>query len=209
MAVTPVRAGDFKPYVWAFSKPSQAKYHMSFGAQLPFAGRLAFGSDLDLPSALPRHVMNAPRSYVPSGTFWTRLRFAGEQKLPGLDETAFTMRYDPLSDFTSTHVSAGKRFNFADRFDLTFRDTYSFSTAQFDTEDIDWNTTKTVEFSLKKTRTRFSAAVNTARSEEGVWHSRLAIDQPVSRSVSLHASIAEVQTDTPSSVFRARFTRSW
>lgn len=209
ISLTPGNADDFKPYVWSFSKPSQANYHMTFGAQLPGPGQFAFGSDLDLPSALPRHVLNAPRSYVPSGTFWTRIRFADEYRLPGLDETDLTMRYNPLTDSTSTEVRAGKRFTVTERIDLTLRDSYSFSTAQFDTDEIDWNTTKSVEFSLKTTRTRFSAALNTAKADEGIWHSTFSVQQPVTKAISLQASIQEAQTATPTSVIQARFSRAW
>ena len=151
--VTPVHAENIKPYVWSFSKPSESSYNMTVGAQLPVPGRPAFGSDINMPAALPRHVLNAPRSYVPSGTLWTRLRFEDDYKLAGMDETDLTLRFDP----TATVLAA--------------------------------------EFNNSK--------------DDAVWHSSVSLQQPLTKAFTLRASIREIQTQNPSSVFKARYSRTW
>jgi len=207
-AVGPAKSGEMKPYIWSFSKPSNSKYEMTVGARLPVAGHPEFGSDVTLPSALPRHTLNAARSYVPSGTLWSKIRFSDDRKLLGLDETDVTVRYDPQTDAASSRLSAGKTFNVTEKLDFTLRDSYSISADRFEPGTMDWNTTKSVELSLRPTKTRLSAVLNTSK-DDTVWHSSLSLEQPVSRTIRLKASLQELQTETPTSVFKARFSRIW
>ena len=206
--VTPVYAENVKPYVWSFSKPSESSYNMTVGAQLPVPGRPAFGSDINMPAALPRHVLNAPRSYVPSGTLWTRLRFEDDYKLAGMDETDLTLRFDPDSDLASTRFTAGKKIKLTRHANLLLRDSYSFRTPGFETNDIDWITTKSVEVSLGPTATVLAAEFNNSK-DDAVWHSSVSLQQPLTKAFTLRASIREIQTQNPSSVFKARYSRTW
>jgi|GEM_PF-3398567 len=202
------RCDEFKPYVWDFSRPSQANYHVTVGAQLPVIGKPAFGSDVTLPSALPKHTLNPPRSYAPTGKFWSRIRFSGDEKLWGLDSTDVVMRYDPEVEFSSMEMSASKRLTLTEALKLTLRDAYSFSTDRFDTEDVGWNTTKSVQLSLGPTQTTLGVAVSTSKNDD-IWHSSLSLEQPLGKAIRLHAGVAELQSETRNSVFGARFSRNW
>ncbi|MBN9672086.1 hypothetical protein [Roseibium aggregatum] len=207
-AVTPAKSGEIKPYIWSFAKPSNSKYEMTVGARLPVLGQPEFGSDVTLPSALPRDSLNAPRSYVPSGTLWSKLRFSDNRKLFGLDDTGLTMRYDPQTDAATSELSAGKTFSLTGLLDFTLRDSYALSADRFEPETLSWNTKKAIELSVKSTKTKFTAAFN-ASLDDAAWHSSLSMEQPVSQTFRLQASVEDLQAETPTSVFRARFSRAW
>ncbi|MCX2721452.1 hypothetical protein [Roseibium salinum] len=207
-------AGDFKPYyVWSFSKPSPAKYRAKIGARLPVLGRPAFGSDLNLPSALPDHPMNPPRTYIPSGTFWSSVEFSGEEKLLGLDTTGVTMRYDPAHEFSSMDMSARKVIRLTEALKLSVRDAYTFhsrslASGRFDAQEVGWNTTKSLELSTTRTRTRFAAAMNTSKHADN-WRARFSVEQPLGKAIRLSAAVTGLETQDPTSRFQARFSRRW
>lgn len=206
-------AGDFKPYVWSFSKPSPGRYHAIVGARLPVPGRPAFGSDVNLPSALPAHSMNPPRTYIPSGTFWSKIEFSGEERLLGLDTSGVTMRYDPERTFSSMNMSASKDISLTKTLKLSLRDAYAFfaptlASGSFDTEDIGWDTTKSLQLSTSVTRTKFAAAVNTSKRAE-TWRARFSVEQPVGKAIRLNVAVTGLETQEPRSRFQARFSRRW